>query len=92
MRYAKYDGRLTVFDTVGFTDATMHDAVVLAEYATASALRRSCIDASVHERMRPGLIGAPSPEVRAGWRRLSALSNAATIAAKRRAQAEEGGI
>lgn len=89
VRHAKYDSRLTVFETVGFSDETMHDAVVLAEYATTSSLRKSCVDASVHSRMKPGLIGANHPKIRAGWRRLAALSNAATIAAKRRAQADE---
>jgi len=87
VRHAKHDGRLTVFDAVGFNHDTMHEAIGLAEYATTNPLRKSCIDASVHDRMKPGLIGANSPEVRAGWRRLVGLSNAAIIATKRRAQA-----
>ena len=79
VRHAKRDGRITVFETVGFDQGTIVAAVVLAGYATASELRRSYIDAAINSRMKPGLIAANRPDVRAGWRRLTALSNAAVL-------------
>jgi hypothetical protein len=86
-RHARFDDRLTVFDAVGFNDETAHEAVVLAEYATANALRTSCLDASLLTRIMPGLLGANSPHVRAGMRRLAMMGNAAIVASKRREQA-----
>lgn len=86
-RLHRFDRRLTVFDTVGFDDDVMHEAVVLAEYATANQLRKSCIDASLNDRIKPGLLEATRPGVRAGMRRLAMLSNAAIIAITRRQQA-----
>jgi len=86
-RHAHFDDRVTIFDAVGFSPETIHEAVVLGEYATTSALRRSCLDASLRKRILPGLLGANSPHVRAGMRRLAMLSNSATVASKRREQA-----
>jgi hypothetical protein len=90
-RHAWGDDRLTIFDTVGFDDETVQEAVVLAEYATANDLRKSCIIASLNKRIKPGLLGASSPLVRAGMRRLAMLANATTVAMTRRAQAERMG-
>ena len=82
-----FDHRVTVFDTIGFHDGTMHEAVVLAEYATANELRKSCIDATLDDRVKPGMLSATNPENRAGMRRLALLGSAATVAIRRRAQA-----
>ena len=90
-RHASFDDRITIFDTVGFNDETMQEAVVLAEYATANELRKSCIAASLNERIKPGLLAASSPPVRAGMRRWAMLANAVTVAMTRRAQAERLG-
>jgi hypothetical protein len=87
-RHARFDKRITTFETVSFADQSMPDAVVLAEYAVANQLRSSCIDASLNVRIKPGLLGASSPHVREGLRRLFLLGNAVTIAVKRRVQAE----
>lgn len=86
-RHARFDRRVTVFETVGFNDDTMREAVVLAEYATANELRRSCIDATLNVRIKPGMLSPSDPENRAGIRRLGLLASAATVAMRRRAQA-----
>lgn len=86
-RHARFDHRLTVFETVGFDDDTLHEAVVLAEHGTANELRQSCIDATLNERVKPGMLSASNPENRAGMRRLGLLASATTVAMRRRAQA-----
>ena len=86
-RRAHVDNRLTIFETVGFDDDTIHEAIVLAEYASSNPVRRSCIETGVNRHIRPGLLRASNPEVRLGMRRLAMLSSAATVALKRRAQA-----
>ena len=78
---------MTIFETVGFTEHTINDAVVLAEYAMSNAVRRSCIDNTVNKRVNPGLLGANTPDVRAGMRLLALLASAITVGLKRRAQA-----
>jgi hypothetical protein len=81
-----FDDRVTVFDTVGFDVNTMHEAVALAEYATANELRRRCIENTMLKRATPGSLGASNPEVRAGLRRLALLASAVTVGLSRRAQ------
>jgi hypothetical protein len=87
VRRARFDGLMTIFETVGFTDETLSGAVVLSEYASANELRRSCIEASINTRIFPGLLEANSPYVRAGMRLLAMLGSAAIVGLKRRAQA-----
>jgi hypothetical protein len=85
-----FDDRVTIFETVGFDENTMHEAVALADYATANELRRSCIDRTMRKRAKPGSLGASNPEVRAGLRRLALLVSAVTVGLSRRAQASLG--
>jgi hypothetical protein len=86
-RHARFDHRVTVFETVGFDNDNVHEAVVLAEYGTANELRQSCINATLNNRVRPGMLSASNPEIRAGMRRLGLLASATTVALSRRAQA-----
>lgn len=86
-RHARFDDRVTVFETIGFDDSTIHEAVVLAEYATANELRKTCINATIDDRVQPGMLPATHPETRSGLRRLGLLSSAVTVALRRRAQA-----